>query len=65
MSKYVEDLGIRFYLLLLIEGFLYVSGTEHRRSVQKKSSHCYCNKNDLHNIHVTWQPRRVDWNAHV
>ena len=30
------------------------------RSVQKKSSHCY-NKNSLHDIHVTWQPRRVDW----
>ena len=23
------------------------------------------NKNDLHDINVTWQPRRVDWNAHV
>ena len=23
------------------------------------------NENDLHDIDVTWQPRRVDWNAHV
>ena len=35
------------------------------RSAQKKSSHCYYNENSLGDIHVTWQPKRVDWNAHV
>ena len=35
------------------------------RSVQKKPSHCYFNENSLHDIDVTWQPRRVDWNAHA
>ena len=35
------------------------------RSVWKKSSHCYYNENGLHNIDVTWQPKRVDWNARV
>ena len=23
------------------------------------------NKNGLHDINITWQPRRVDWNVHV
>ena len=34
------------------------------KPVQKKSSHQY-NENGLHDINVTWQPRGVDWNAHV
>ena len=24
-----------------------------------------CNENGLCNMDVTWQPRRVDWNAHA
>ena len=36
-----------------------------KRSVQKKSSHCLYNKFSLPDIDGTWQPRRVDWNAHV
>ena len=35
------------------------------RSVWKKSSHCSHNESGLPNIHVTWQPRRVDWNLHM
>ena len=31
----------------------------------EKSSHCQYNENVLCDIDVTWQPRRVDWNAHV
>ena len=34
-------------------------------SVRKKSSHCYYNENGLHDINVTWQSRRVDWDEHV
>ena len=34
-------------------------------SVWKTSSHCRHKENDLHDIDVTWQPRRVDWNARV
>ena len=37
--------------------------THRGRSVPLKSSHCYHNKNSLCNTDVTWQPRRVDWNA--
>ena len=35
------------------------------RSIRRKCSHCEYNENGLHNSDVTWQPRRVDCNAHV
>ena len=33
--------------------------------VWKKSSHCKYNENSLHNINVTWQPWRVDFNEYA
>ena len=35
------------------------------RLAWKKSNHCKCSENGFRDINVTWQPRRVDWNAHV
>ena len=35
------------------------------RLVRKKFSHCLYNENDLCDIDVTWQPWRVDWDAHA
>lgn len=34
-------------------------------SVRKRSSYCQYNVNSFHDIDVTWQPRRMDWNAHA
>ena len=31
----------------------------------EKSSHCYYKKDGLHNIDITRQPKRVDWNVYV
>ena len=33
--------------------------------VWKKSRRCQYSENGLHDIDATWQPRRVDWNAHA
>ena len=35
------------------------------RPIQKNWNHCYCNENGFCDIDVTWQPRKVHWNAHV
>ena len=42
-----------------------VYNTYIKRSVWKKSNHCYYNGNGLRDFNTTWQPGRVDWCAHA
>ena len=49
---------ISFYITVVLPSYS-------MRCVQKKPSHCSYNKNGSCDISVTWQPGRLDWNAHV